>query len=52
MEAAIRTRRLSKNYQQHAALWQLDLEVPRGIVFGYLGPNGACKTTTIRNLAG
>jgi len=51
MEAAIRTRRLSKNYRQHAALRQLDLEVPRVIVFSSLGPPPG-KTTTIRILAG
>jgi ABC-2 type transport system ATP-binding protein len=30
----------------------LTLEVPRGIVFGFLGPNGSGKTTTIRLLLG
>ena len=30
----------------------LDLDVPRGAVFGFLGPNGSGKTTTIRMLLG
>lgn len=30
----------------------LDLTVPRGSVFGFLGPNGSGKTTTIRMLMG
>ena len=30
----------------------LSLEVPAGILFGFLGPNGADKTTTIRLLLG
>nr|WP_255622351.1 ABC transporter ATP-binding protein [Tessaracoccus sp. OS52] len=30
----------------------LDLEVPRGAVYGFLGPNGSGKTTTIRMLLG
>ena len=34
------------------ALDGLDLEVPRGGVFGFLGPNGSGKTTTIRCLLG
>jgi ABC-2 type transport system ATP-binding protein len=34
------------------AVADLDLEVPRGSVFGFLGPNGSGKTTTIRMLLG
>jgi ABC-2 type transport system ATP-binding protein len=34
------------------ALDRLDLDVPPGIVFGFVGPNGAGKTTTIRLLLG
>ena len=34
------------------AVDSLDLEVPRGGVFGFLGPNGSGKTTTIRCLLG
>ena len=30
----------------------IDLDVPRGAVFGFLGPNGSGKTTTIRMLLG
>ena len=36
----------------HAALDGLDLSVPEGGVFGFLGPNGSGKTTTIRILLG
>jgi ABC-type multidrug transport system ATPase subunit len=31
---------------------QLDLQVPRHLIFGFLGPNGASKRTTIRLLLG
>lgn len=34
------------------AVDQINLEVPQGIVFGFLGPNGSGKTTTIRLLLG
>src|SRR5688500_17330468 len=37
---------------QTVALAGLDLEVPSGGVFGFLGPNGSGKTTTIRCLLG
>lgn len=52
MEAAIRTRDLTKCYGDQFALDGLDLDVPAGSVFGFLGPNGSGKTTTIRLLAG
>jgi ABC-2 type transport system ATP-binding protein len=49
---AIRTLRLSKSYGTTRALDALDLTVDRGEVYGYLGPNGSGKTTTIRLLLG
>ena len=50
MAFAIRTEGLTKDYGQGHGLFDLDLEVEVGEVFGYLGPNGAGKTTTIRLL--
>jgi ABC-2 type transport system ATP-binding protein len=52
MTAAIQTYGLSKDYGARRGLFDLDLEVAAGEVFGYLGPNGAGKTTTIRLLMG
>ena len=52
MQAAIRTERLSKRYGETLALDSLDLAVQPGEVYGYLGPNGSGKTTTIRLLLG
>ena len=49
---AIRTEELTKHYGSTRALEKLDLEVDEGEVFGYLGPNGSGKTTTIRLLLG
>jgi ABC-2 type transport system ATP-binding protein len=51
--AAIETRGLSKRYRGgQLAVDGLDLTVPAGSVFGFLGPNGSGKTTTIRMLMG
>ncbi|MER5642694.1 ABC transporter ATP-binding protein [Kitasatospora sp. NPDC002227] len=49
----IRTRGLTKRFRGgQLAVDGLDLTVPRGSVFGFLGPNGSGKTTTIRMLMG
>ena len=52
MKPAIYTQELSKRYGSTLALDQLDLTVNEGEVYGYLGPNGSGKTTTIRLLLG
>jgi ABC-2 type transport system ATP-binding protein len=51
-DLAIRTRGLTKRFGAVAVVDEIDLEVPRGAVFGFLGPNGSGKTTTIRMLLG
>ena len=51
-ELAIETRGLSKHFGRQAAVDNVDLAVPHGTVFGFLGPNGSGKTTTIRMLLG
>ena len=48
----IETRGLTKRFGQQVAVDSLDLAVPSGAVFGFLGPNGSGKTTTIRMLLG
>lgn len=51
--AVISTQGLTKRYRGgQLAVDGLDLSVPRGSVFGFLGPNGSGKTTTIRMLLG
>jgi len=43
---------LTKRYGDTTAIESLDLDVDRGVVYGFLGPNGAGKTTTMRILTG
>lgn len=47
---AISTKGLTKHYGDVKALVDLDLDIQPGEVFGYLGPNGSGKTTTIRTM--
>jgi ABC-type multidrug transport system ATPase subunit len=49
---AIETHELTKTFGKQVAVNTLSLAVPRGAVFGFLGPNGSGKTTTIRMLLG
>ncbi|WP_406394190.1 ABC transporter ATP-binding protein [Streptomyces sp. NBC_00882] len=52
-DGVIHTRALTKRYPGgQLAVDGLDLTVPAGSVFGFLGPNGSGKTTTIRMLMG
>jgi ABC-2 type transport system ATP-binding protein len=51
-EFAVTTRGLVKRYGRQPALNGLDMSVPPGRVYGFLGPNGSGKTTTLRLLVG
>jgi len=46
------TRDLTKQFRRQTAVDGVDLAVPAGAVYGFLGPNGSGKTTTIRMLLG
>jgi ABC-2 type transport system ATP-binding protein len=50
--AAIAVERLSRKFGQFVAVDDLSFDVRRGEVFGFLGANGAGKSTTIRMLCG
>ncbi|HTH70275.1 MAG TPA: ABC transporter ATP-binding protein [Candidatus Saccharimonadales bacterium] len=50
--SAIHTQMLTKDYGAGRGIFDLDLDVAEGEVFGFLGPNGAGKTTTIKLLMG
>jgi ABC-2 type transport system ATP-binding protein len=48
---AIQTTGLTRDFQNVRAVDALSIQVQPGTVFGFLGPNGSGKTTTIRLLA-
>ena len=50
--AAVATIGLTKRFGSQLAVSGINLAVPRGSVYGFLGPNGSGKTTTIRMLLG
>jgi ABC-2 type transport system ATP-binding protein len=52
MEAIIRTLDLTRRFDALTAVDHLNLEIPRGEIFGLVGPDGAGKTTTLRMLCG
>jgi ABC-2 type transport system ATP-binding protein len=51
-DLAIATSGLAKRFRGQLAVAGIDLAVPQGAVYGFLGPNGSGKTTTIRMLLG
>jgi ABC-2 type transport system ATP-binding protein len=48
MEPALRLQRVTKTFGATRAVDELDLVVPRGATYGFIGPSGAGKTTCIR----
>jgi ABC-2 type transport system ATP-binding protein len=48
----IKLNNLTKLYRGFRAVDNLNLEIKKGVIFGFLGPNGAGKTTTIKMMAG
>ncbi len=50
--SAISVRGLTKRFGSFTAVDAIDFDVARGEIFGFLGPNGSGKTTTIRMLTG
>src|SRR6202451_3342171 len=51
-ELAIRVRGLAKSFRGRPAVRDLSIDVEVGSIYGFLGPNGSGKTTTIRMLCG
>jgi ABC-2 type transport system ATP-binding protein len=48
----IQAENISRNFGDLKAIQDLDLEVEKGLIYGFLGPNGSGKTTAIRLLTG
>ena len=52
MEFSIDVKALNKSFGKKHVVRDLSLKVPRGQIFGFLGPNGSGKTTSIRMICG
>ncbi|TVP86092.1 MAG: ABC transporter ATP-binding protein [Acholeplasmataceae bacterium] len=52
MQLAVKTNELIKSFNGLKAVNHLNLEVPVGAIYGFLGPNGSGKTTTLKMLTG
>lgn len=51
-EAAVSIHDMTVAYQRRPVLWDLDLDVPRGVLAAVIGPNGAGKSTMIKACLG
>ena len=51
-DTVIDVRGLTKRFGDRTVVDHFDLKVPRGAIYGFLGPNGSGKTTTIRMVCG
>ncbi|MEH6591977.1 MAG: ABC transporter ATP-binding protein [Halioglobus sp.] len=51
-EPAVTTKDLSMHFGELVAVDKVNLEIPHGQIYGFLGPNGSGKTTIIRMLCG
>lgn len=49
---AVETRALTKTYKGRPAVNHLDMRVPEGAIYGFIGRNGAGKSTTLKMLCG
>ncbi len=52
METVIKTEKLTKRFGDFIAVNEISFEVYKGEIFGFLGANGAGKTTAMRMLCG
>src|SRR5687767_13198798 len=45
---AVQLQNVTKTFGRHVAVDDLSLDVPPGTIYGFIGPNGSGKTTTLR----
>lgn len=48
MEKIIEIKQLTKNYGKSRGIENINLEIEKGVIYGFIGPNGAGKSTTIK----
>ena len=51
-EFAVQTQGMSRRFGDYWAVHGLDLQIPTGCIYGFLGPNGCGKSTSLRMLTG
>jgi manganese/zinc/iron transport system ATP- binding protein len=51
-ELAVQVTDLTVAYQEKPVLWDVDLDVPQGVLMAIVGPNGAGKTTLLKAILG
>ena len=51
-DLVVSTQGLTRRFKEKTAVSNLDLEIRQGQIYGFLGPNGCGKTTTMRMLTG
>lgn len=52
MECILKTHNLTKQYKEHLAVDNVNMNIEKGDIYGFLGQNGAGKTTTMRMIMG
>lgn len=52
MEYLLSTNKLTKQYKNHTAVNQVDLHIRKGDIYGFIGRNGAGKTTFLKMISG
>lgn len=51
-DTALSIKNLTVSYHNQPVLWDIDLDIPTGVMAGIVGPNGAGKSTLIKSLLG